>query len=123
MVRAGGKVIEAAGPELVSLAIVLEHHRALYHRMGLVRAVPVHGHMHLLRHSNQQLGCVGCFVIDAQNRDLRRVGTQFGDDRLPLQVSVSGAHRVRRGHARPACYPPDGAASMTAQEGQGLREG
>ena len=101
MVHAGGQVVEAARSELVALPFVLEDHRALDHRMGLVRAVPVHRDVHLLRHANQQLGGV-CFGVDAENRHLRAVRAQFGDDRLPLQIRVPGARRVQRARAWPA---------------------
>lgn len=102
MMGARGKVVEAAGPELVSLAIVLEHHRALDHRVRLVCAVPVHRDVHSLRHSNQQLGCV-CPGVDPKHRQLRRDIAQFGDDRLPLQIFESRTQRVRWNHTRLAC--------------------
>jgi hypothetical protein len=50
----------------VSLTLVLEYEGTLYHRVRLVRAVPVHRDVHLLRDSNQQLGCL-CFGVDTEN--------------------------------------------------------
>jgi len=110
-----GDVVEAAGPELFEHALVLERPLAAYHRVGFVGAVPVHRDVHFLRHANQQLSGLGHWV-DAQNRNLRRVGAQLGNDGLPLQVFISHAHRLP-GLPLPGCLLRDqNRAGKQAQE-------
>jgi len=84
-------VVEAARTKLLAFALVLEDCGPLNHGVGFVRAVPVHGHMHLFGSTNQQLRRVG-LRIDTENRNLRRIVPQLRNHRLPLQVFIAGAH-------------------------------
>ena len=114
----GGKVIEAAGSELVSLAIVLEHHRARYY--GYLFA------------PCQCMGMCICFGIRISSwvacvlgstQSVPVIGAQFRGR------SAATAHRriarsSRAAGSRPhGLHPTDRDVSMTAQEGQRLREG
>jgi hypothetical protein len=72
MLHLGRDVVEAARAKLLTLALVVKDGGPLNHGVGFVRAVPVHGHMHLFGRADQQLRRVG-LGIDPENRNLRRI--------------------------------------------------
>jgi hypothetical protein len=96
--RPGRNVVESARAELVRLAAVLEHHRALDHGVGLVGAVPVDRHVHRLRACGSAAGWPASSGRRAGSPPAA-VGAQLGDHHLPLQVLESGVRALLRGAA------------------------